>query len=73
MLSVLTGCLDGGDEGGYVSPTNLYSGCPPNPVFGSDFWKVEINTVEVSCLAGGGFVKRRPTKRERDREVLFVA
>ncbi|KAI8539428.1 hypothetical protein RHMOL_Rhmol09G0182500 [Rhododendron molle] len=44
---------------GYVSPPDLYSGCPSNPVFNSDFWKVEIDTVEVSYPAGGGFVKRR--------------
>ncbi|KAI8566734.1 hypothetical protein RHMOL_Rhmol02G0064900 [Rhododendron molle] len=35
----------------------MKSGSPSNQVFGSDFWKEEMNTVADPCPAEGGFVK----------------
>ncbi|KAG5512756.1 hypothetical protein RHGRI_038832 [Rhododendron griersonianum] len=35
----------------------MKSGSSSNPVFGSDFWKEEMNTLADPCLGEGGFVK----------------
>ncbi|KAI8534661.1 hypothetical protein RHMOL_Rhmol10G0107400 [Rhododendron molle] len=60
--------MDGGDEGGYVTPTlsRFVLWLSPNSVFGSDFWKGEMNTVEDPYPAEGGFVKGSRTNEERE-------